>query len=348
MAKWFYQRNGVTHGPVDSTQLKRLAQAGELIPDDLLRREDMQSWTKASKVQGLFGVAGQVARQQSPSATPAVPASDEVSPSPTINTAATSSSSDGKKSKLRRNVIIGVVVLLVVGFIGHVVDLRKMNATYAEATSLWDAGQKQQAIALYHTLKDREELRDEKRQVLFQRLVDHEVANGSMDVARQLLQQAMQAGVVVTPGTSEGQKLLAAIQAEAAAKAEQERKASAKSDGKAKAIVLDAKGVEDLIDNPDKYAGKVVVLNAEWNGAERLREGGEGFYWPFRIGGDLVSGGRITARRTIKIRISSSDTQAEFESLRDLPDVGTSDKVSVKILFDGDFENCRLLTLSRR
>lgn len=118
-----------------------------------------------------------------------------------------------------------------------------------------------------------------------------------------------------------------------------------------KPVILDAEGVEDLIDNPEKYAGKVLVMNASWNGAERLREGGDGFYWPFEIGREIVREGssmRSTPYRTIEIRITPFDVHADFKSLRDLPDVGTSDKVSVKIFFDGDFENCRLLTLSRR
>jgi hypothetical protein len=216
MANWLYQKNGTKHGPIDSAKLKQLARTGELRPDDLLRRDDMQSWTKASKVQGLFGAAIQVVTQQPPTASVPNPSPANDSPVATAQASTTDSTTGGRKSKLVRNVIIGVVVLLVIGFIVHVVDLRKMNATYAEATRLWDAGQKQEALALYGTLKDREELRDEKRQVLFQRLVDHEVASGSMDAARQLLQQAVQAGVVVTPSTSEGQKLFAMIQAEVA------------------------------------------------------------------------------------------------------------------------------------
>lgn len=54
MAKWHYQKSGVTHGPIDSAGLKQLAQSGGIGPDDLLRREDMESWAKASKVKGLF------------------------------------------------------------------------------------------------------------------------------------------------------------------------------------------------------------------------------------------------------------------------------------------------------
>lgn len=116
-------------------------------------------------------------------------------------------------------------------------------------------------------------------------------------------------------------------------------------------IVLDAKGVEDLIDHPNKLAGKILVLSAQWNGRETLREGGDGS-WPFEIGGESLRTGlvssRITSRQDITIRISSSDVLAEFKSIKDLPSVGGVDRVTVTILFDGDFNNCRLLTLKRK
>ena len=138
MANWFYKKNGTTHGPIDSAKLKQLAQTGELRPDDFLRREDMQSWAMASKVQGLFGAVsqGQDRTQQAPlvSVTNLSPTSDGLLPK--TNALATDSSSGKKKSKLARNVTIGIALLLVIGFIGHVVDLRRMNATYAEATGL--------------------------------------------------------------------------------------------------------------------------------------------------------------------------------------------------------------------
>lgn len=224
MAKWHYQKNGTTHGPIDSAQLKQLAQSGGVGPDDLLRRDDMQKWAKASKVQGLFGTVPQLA-PQAPSAAPPLPPSPMVeSSTPGQSANVADSTSTRKMSKLRRNLLIGLSILLVIGFIGNVADLRRMNSSYAEATRLWDAGQKQEAVALYRPLTERTELRDEKKQILFQRLVEFELANGSADSARQLLQKAMMNGVAVTPTTSEGQKLLAELKSKEAAKATTQQK----------------------------------------------------------------------------------------------------------------------------
>jgi len=54
MAEWFYQRNGQKLGPLDTAALKRMAIAGELDPSDLIWREGMAQWAKASQAKGLF------------------------------------------------------------------------------------------------------------------------------------------------------------------------------------------------------------------------------------------------------------------------------------------------------
>lgn len=51
---WYYARGGEKHGPISSTELKQLATEGQLSPDDLVWREDMKDWKKASSVKGLF------------------------------------------------------------------------------------------------------------------------------------------------------------------------------------------------------------------------------------------------------------------------------------------------------
>jgi hypothetical protein len=52
--EWFYAKGDKHTGPVNSTELKRLATAGELKPDDLVWREGMADWTIARNVRGLF------------------------------------------------------------------------------------------------------------------------------------------------------------------------------------------------------------------------------------------------------------------------------------------------------
>ena len=52
--EWYYARGNRQSGPVASLELKRLAAAGELRPDDLVWREGMAEWTPARNVRGLF------------------------------------------------------------------------------------------------------------------------------------------------------------------------------------------------------------------------------------------------------------------------------------------------------
>jgi hypothetical protein len=51
---WFYARNDQQFGPVSAAELKQLAEAGRLSPDDLLWREGMEQWTTAVNLRGLF------------------------------------------------------------------------------------------------------------------------------------------------------------------------------------------------------------------------------------------------------------------------------------------------------
>ncbi|MBI5725432.1 MAG: DUF4339 domain-containing protein [Planctomycetes bacterium] len=54
MAQWYYAIEGRRHGPVSSGELKRLADAGELSPADLVHKQGQAGWAKALKVKGLF------------------------------------------------------------------------------------------------------------------------------------------------------------------------------------------------------------------------------------------------------------------------------------------------------
>src|SRR4051812_1167520 len=56
MADWYYAKNGQQQGPVNSAQLKQMASAGQIGPDDLVFREGGTQWVAASTVAGLqFG-----------------------------------------------------------------------------------------------------------------------------------------------------------------------------------------------------------------------------------------------------------------------------------------------------
>jgi len=52
--KWLYKKGDQRHGPVNSADLRRLAEIGRLGPDDLIWREGMGEWVRASEVVGLF------------------------------------------------------------------------------------------------------------------------------------------------------------------------------------------------------------------------------------------------------------------------------------------------------
>ncbi|MBI2481516.1 MAG: tetratricopeptide repeat protein [Planctomycetia bacterium] len=53
--QWFYQTSeGRATGPLDSTQLRRLAEAGIVRPETLVRQGAIGSWVRAEQVQGLF------------------------------------------------------------------------------------------------------------------------------------------------------------------------------------------------------------------------------------------------------------------------------------------------------
>jgi hypothetical protein len=51
---WFYTQNGEKHGPVSSAELRQLATSGQLLPTDLIWKEGMPNWVKASSTTDLF------------------------------------------------------------------------------------------------------------------------------------------------------------------------------------------------------------------------------------------------------------------------------------------------------
>jgi hypothetical protein len=53
-SEWHYSKNGTSFGPESSQRLKELAASGELGPDDLVWKEGMREWARASTLKGLF------------------------------------------------------------------------------------------------------------------------------------------------------------------------------------------------------------------------------------------------------------------------------------------------------
>ena len=53
--EWYYHNKGQQHGPVQESELQRLAQSGELSPEDLVWNPSMgEQWATASTIEGLF------------------------------------------------------------------------------------------------------------------------------------------------------------------------------------------------------------------------------------------------------------------------------------------------------
>jgi hypothetical protein len=55
--KWYVQKDDNLLGPFSNTELRQMASNGELQPDDLINRSDMDKWIKAKRAKGLFNEA---------------------------------------------------------------------------------------------------------------------------------------------------------------------------------------------------------------------------------------------------------------------------------------------------
>lgn len=52
--EWHYSKSGERFGPFSASDLKALAQSGELLPSDLIWKDGMSEWTPAVRLKGLF------------------------------------------------------------------------------------------------------------------------------------------------------------------------------------------------------------------------------------------------------------------------------------------------------
>src|SRR5688572_15925113 len=74
---WYYARGDVERGPFTLTQIKALANASKLRPDDLVWKEGMENWTAAREVSELFpsASAGLVGDSTPPNGSEVIPES---------------------------------------------------------------------------------------------------------------------------------------------------------------------------------------------------------------------------------------------------------------------------------
>jgi len=98
--EWYYAKGNQKFGPVESAELKRLASASVLLPEDLVWKEGQPKWVRASSIRGLFPSGDAVSKTAPPSVPPT---SLAVPPSPLI--VASSNSKDAPVQ--RRNATFG-------------------------------------------------------------------------------------------------------------------------------------------------------------------------------------------------------------------------------------------------
>lgn len=79
--EWYYRRNDQEYGPFSSQQLKQRAASGELAPNDLIRRSDMEKWIEARQVKGLNTQPAQEQTAATPPPPPPIPAQPSTPPS---------------------------------------------------------------------------------------------------------------------------------------------------------------------------------------------------------------------------------------------------------------------------
>ena len=59
---WYYHQFGTTNGPIDFARLQQLADAGQLVGEDMVWKEGMPEWVHAARIPGLIRPAGATTR----------------------------------------------------------------------------------------------------------------------------------------------------------------------------------------------------------------------------------------------------------------------------------------------
>jgi hypothetical protein len=202
---WHYAKGSEKHGPITAAQLKELATTGQLAPDDLVWREDMQEWRKASTVKGLFPeqTTQSPPRQPTPTATSHATGGEDIAlwekpaiiallvvcffpvglyllwKNPRIP--------KGQKT-LWTGVFCGLVVL---GMVISSIQRQATEKALARAQALWDEGNNAEAVAIYQSIIDEQDmfLSDGQKALVYGRVIDHLAQNGKEDEVRAMLEK---------------------------------------------------------------------------------------------------------------------------------------------------------------
>lgn len=277
---WHYARHGERHGPITAAQLKELATTGQLTPDDLVWREDMTEWRKASTFKGLFSEQPTAARDKPPQ--PEMAKRDSAGESipiwerPSILTLLVvccfpvglfllwkNPRMTTRQKTLWTGACGGVIVLL---FVFNTFMTQATEKDLARAQALWDEGKKAEAVAIYQSvLKDRDTfIPDDQKALVYGRVIDHLARNGEEDEVRAILERLNRTVPKITPlvESADGRRILASIEAEKQREKEQEALAAAARSP----ITLDKPERADFLDNTANYKGKAIRFECEWIG----------------------------------------------------------------------------------
>jgi hypothetical protein len=220
--QWFVVRGGAERGPFTAQRLKAMAVAGELRPEDQVRREDMPTPRPASAIKGLFPPEGATVPVAAPTEAATVPLAR---PSPRAPDA------EPKQRGLKKMLVIGVgvVAVLVMGsciVVGVLFTQAKKAAQQglADADKMWEAGDKAAAVSKYKAiLQDRSKraaLGDGEKSLVYGRLIDDAVERGDTASAKSLIAEADGSKVSPLVTHPEAKAILAAVQREQQSRAE--------------------------------------------------------------------------------------------------------------------------------
>jgi hypothetical protein len=216
---WFVIRDSKERGPFTAQQLKDMARKGDLAPDDLVRRADMQAPRKASAIKGLFA--------------PVDPAPAKPSPPPATATAPPAAQKKGvpsKKALIIASVVGGACLFLccgglgVLAIFGHKMS-QQLNKELDEADALWDSGEKDEAIAIYREKRQSAFLdsSNPRSPVVYGRLIDYEYEKGNGDAGKALIEEGDKKKITPAVSHADAKTALATVQAERKKREEQEK-----------------------------------------------------------------------------------------------------------------------------
>ncbi|MEZ6131201.1 MAG: GYF domain-containing protein [Planctomycetaceae bacterium] len=229
-ANWHYAKGGEKHGPITSAQLKEMAVNGQLSPDDLVWREDMKEWRKASTVKGLLPEQVSTTSPPPPPPSSKIDKTDEVAiwERPAIlallivccfpvglilvwkNARMTT-----KEKGLWTAACGGVIALL---FLFNTFMTQGVEKDLARANTLWTEGKQPEAVALYRTVLNNRDMYipDDQKPVVYGRVIDHLAQQGEDEEARKLIEKLQRYAKDVIPlvDSSEGKRLLAKLKEE--------------------------------------------------------------------------------------------------------------------------------------